>query len=249
MLLEKSPFTIHHFDSIGSTNDYLRDLRDAPEWTVIVADEQTAGRGRRERLWHSTRDAGLYFSVLLLPPRSAQLVSLIAAISVSEALTSRGVSGVDVKWPNDVLVRERKICGILCEAAGSTPSGTRVVAGVGINLNHEEFPAELVESATSIRIETGESTERMSFLHAVLERVLAWHQVLLANGETRIIARWEELSSYAFGQAVRIITDWGEITGVTRGLSPEGGLVVVDERGRRQTVLAGEVTRTRRTPS
>lgn len=249
MIIDKPPFTIHRFESIGSTNDYLRDLRDAPEFTVVVADEQTAGRGRRQRVWHSARDEGLYFSILFLPSESAQMVSLLASIAVSEALTNRGVRGVDLKWPNDVLVGERKICGILCEAAGSTPAVTRVVAGIGINLNHQRFPAELADSATSIRIETGWSIDRMDFLNSVLERALAWYQVLAAHGETRIIARWETLSSYAFGQQVTVLTDWAQINGETQGLSTEGGLIVIDPQGTRHIVLSGEVSRTRRTSS
>jgi BirA family transcriptional regulator, biotin operon repressor / biotin---[acetyl-CoA-carboxylase] ligase len=247
MLIEKPPFLIHHFDSIGSTNDYLRDLRDAPEFTVVVADEQTAGKGRRQRVWHSERGAGLYFSILLRPAESAQLVSLVASIAVAEALSSRGVDSVDVKWPNDILVRERKICGILCEAAGSSATGLRVVAGIGINLNHDHFPRELEDSASSILIETGKPIDKMDFLEKVLERVLAWYHVLTAGGESRIITRWEELSSYAYGQHVTVVTEWAELKGVTHGLSPDGGLVIVDELGTRHTVLAGEVSRTRRT--
>jgi len=249
MAHDKPPFIVHHFDSIGSTNDYLKELADAPEWTVVVADEQTAGRGRRERTWHSTRGEGLYFSVLLRPPRSAQLLSLLASIGVAEALVNLGLVGVDIKWPNDVLIGERKICGILCEGAGSSVASSRVVVGVGINLSHAQFPADLTIAATSILIETGRRIESMSFLDAVLQRILAWYRVLISGGDARIVERWEELSTYAFGQRVRISTDAFELNGVTSGLTSAGGLVVVDDTGQAQTVLVGEVSRMRRTNS
>src|SRR5215471_1826954 len=120
MIIHRPPFTIHHFTSLGSTNDHLKEMVGAPEFTCVVADEQTAGRGRRARTWHSTPGDGLYLSILLLPESDSSsklpLISLLAAVAVAETLIERGVSEVDIKWPNDVLVNDRKICGILAEA-------------------------------------------------------------------------------------------------------------------------------------
>src|SRR5205085_10866756 len=131
---------------------------DAPEFACVVADEQTAGRGRRDRTWHSSPGEGLYLSVLLRPPKSSMkipLLSLMSAVAVAETLLDRDVVGVDIKWPNDVLVHERKLCGILVEAAGSGMNEPRVIIGVGVNLNHQSFPEEIRQTATSLRIETG----------------------------------------------------------------------------------------------
>src|SRR5262249_26471522 len=149
----------HHFTSLGSTNDHLKAMIDAPEFTCVVADEQTAGRGRRSRTWHSSPGEGLYLSVLLRPQTDfsskTPLIGLLAAVAVAETLIGRGVADVDIKWPNDVLVRERKISGVLAEASGAGDESLRLVLGVGVNLNHQSFPTELGATATSVAIETG----------------------------------------------------------------------------------------------
>src|SRR5262245_4276655 len=112
MIIHLPPFTIHHFSSLGSTNDLLKEMVAAPEFTCVVADEQTAGRGRRARTWHSSPGDGLYLSILLHPQTDSSskipLISLLAAVAVAETLIDRGVEGVDIKWPNDVLVNDRK---------------------------------------------------------------------------------------------------------------------------------------------
>src|SRR5262245_40559251 len=140
MVIHLPPFTIHQFSSLGSTNDHLKRMTAAPEFTCVVADEQTAGRGRRERTWHSSPGAGLYLSVLLLPrldfSSKIPLIGLMAAVAVAETLIERGVEGVDIKWPNDVLAGGRKVCGILAEAAGAGSKSLRLILGIGVNLNH-----------------------------------------------------------------------------------------------------------------
>src|SRR6266508_124529 len=160
MIIHRPPFTIHHFASLGSTNDQLKAMVAAPEFTCVVADEQTAGRGRRARTWHSSPGDGLYMSILFLPRSDASsrlpLTGLLAAVAVAETLIERGVAGVDIKWPNDVLVNGRKISGVLAEAVSAGSESLRLILGVGVNLNHRSFPPELSESATSLSIETGE---------------------------------------------------------------------------------------------
>ncbi|MEK7831969.1 MAG: biotin--[acetyl-CoA-carboxylase] ligase, partial [Acidobacteriota bacterium] len=115
MIIHRHPFVIHHYARLGSTNDFLKSLTAGePEFTCAVADEQTAGRGRRDRQWHSSPGEGLYLSVLLLPssPNRISLLSLMSSIAVAETLIERNVVGVDIKWPNDVMVNGRKVCGI-----------------------------------------------------------------------------------------------------------------------------------------
>lgn len=249
VITSRPPFLIHHFESVGSTNDYLKAYADAPEFTVIVADQQTAGRGRRERTWHSAAGEGLYFSVLLRPSyrmESIQLISLLSGIAVAEALLEIGVGGVDIKWPNDVLIAVRKVCGILAEGASSGTADSRLIVGIGINLNHESFPSELSATATSVLLATGEKTEPMAFLDRVLMRMSAWYEVLATGGGQRIVTRWEELSSFAYGQRVYVTTDEESLSGTTSGVSSTGGLNVREDSGRIRTVLAGEVTRIRK---
>src|SRR2546421_814672 len=141
-IIHRPPFIIHHYDSLGSTNDQLKQMSDAPEFTCVVADEQTAGRGRRARTWLSTPGDGLYLSVLLRPTLPAQkipLLSLMSAIAVAETVARRAVAGLDIKWPNDVLAGERKLSGILVEGISSNTDVPRIIVGIGVNLNHRSF--------------------------------------------------------------------------------------------------------------
>jgi BirA family biotin operon repressor/biotin-[acetyl-CoA-carboxylase] ligase len=251
MVIHHSPFIIHHFTTLGSTNDYLKEMMDAPEYTCAVADEQTAGRGRRARAWHSSPGDGLYLSVLLRPrPESAAkipLISLMAAIAVAETLVERGVAGVDIKWPNDVLARERKLSGILAEAASAGSNPTRIILGIGVNLNHQSFPPELADASTSIAIETGHQVVVDEFRDQLLEKIARWHEVWNRDESGLIINRWQQLSSYARDQRVVVVFDSEQIAGVTAGLAETGALRLIADDGGVKTILAGEVTRLRKT--
>ncbi len=249
------PFVIHHFQTIGSTNDYLKEMIDAPEFTCVVADEQTAGRGRRTRVWHSTAGCGLYLSVLLRPRGGVSkvtLLSLVAAVAAAETLIQLGVSGVDIKWPNDLLINERKACGILIESAGSSgaaktggPDSLRMIMGVGVNLNHRSFPDEISRTATSIAIEMGKPIEIEEFRDRLLDKLFDWYERWQRGEGSSIIDRWRELSSYACGRRVVVTLDHEQITGQTAGLNADGGLLVMTDGGELKTVLAGEVSHLR----
>jgi BirA family biotin operon repressor/biotin-[acetyl-CoA-carboxylase] ligase len=248
MVIHHPPFVIHHFTTLGSTSDHLKEMIDAPEFTCVVADEQTAGRGRRARAWHSSPGDGLYLSVLLRPqPESASkipLISLMAAIAVAETLVERGVAGVDIKWPNDVLVNERKISGILAEGASAGSNPTRIILGIGVNLNHQSFPPELAEASTSIAIETGDQVVVDEFRDQLLEEIQRWYEAWKRDDEL-IINRWQQLSTYARDQRVVVTLDDEQIVGVTAGLNESGALRLITDDGEMKTILAGEVTRLR----
>jgi BirA family transcriptional regulator, biotin operon repressor / biotin---[acetyl-CoA-carboxylase] ligase len=250
MIIYRLPFTIHHFTSLGSTNDQLKAMSAAPEFTCVVADEQTAGRGRRARTWHSSPGDGLYLSVLLLPRTDSSsrlpLISLLAAVAVAETLIECGVAGVDIKWPNDVLVNERKISGILAEAVSAGAESLRLILGVGVNLNHQSFPPELGESATSIAIETGERVVVEEFRDRLLEKIAQWYELWRRDETALIIDRWSELSSYARYQRVVVAIEDENLTGVTDGLTETGALRLVTGDGDVKTILAGEVTKLRK---
>ncbi len=250
MVIHRPPFIIHHFSTLGSTNDQLKEMIAAPEFTCVAADEQTAGRGRRARAWHSPPGDGLYLSVLLRPQPDASskipLISLMAAIAVAETLIERGVAGVDIKWPNDVLARERKISGILAEGASAGSDSTRITLGIGVNLNHTAFPPELSASATSIAIETGERVAVDEFRDQLLERILRWHEVWKRDDDGLIVNRWQQLSTYARGQRVVVTLDDEQVAGVTAGLTETGALRLITSEGGMKTILAGEVTRLRK---
>ncbi|MEO6723729.1 MAG: biotin--[acetyl-CoA-carboxylase] ligase [Blastocatellia bacterium] len=257
MILHQFPFTIHRFATLGSTNDHLKQMSDAPEFTCVVADEQTAGRGRRNRAWHSAPGEGLYLSLLLRPPKFAMkipLLSLMSAVAVAETLLKHGAVGVDIKWPNDVLVNERKLSGILIEAvsngAGSDSSrDTRVIVGVGVNLNHPSplaFPEEFRQTATSLRIETGMAIEVEAFRDQLLLRLAHWYECWKRGEEQLILDGWQRLSSYSRGQQVVVTLDHEQVFGRTAGLNDDGALLVQPADGSMRTILAGEVTRLRK---
>lgn len=250
------PFTIHHYASITSTNDHLKRWADAPEFTCVVADEQTAGRGRRERVWHSTPGEGLYLSVLLRPALPAQqipLLSLMAAVAVAETVlaatrrVTRASLDVDIKWPNDVLVSGRKLSGILTESASVARELPRVVVGIGVNLNHQHFPPELSDIATSLAIECGTTFDVDGFRNTLLDALARWYEELRVRGPRRLLARWQGLSSYARGKQVVVTLDGNELRGETAGLTGSGALLVRDEAGKLHAILAGEITGLRAT--
>lgn len=250
MLIHHPPFFIHHFASLGSTNDVLKSMTEAPEFTVVVADEQTAGRGRRDRVWHSAPGDGLYLSVLLRPSSpmsSLTLISLFSAIAVAETITELDVAAIDVKWPNDVLIGERKVCGILAEGTSSGTAEARVIVGIGVNLNHRHFPPELADLATSLFLVTGRAVDLASFRDRLLDNTAWWYHIWTDGGERRIVSRFEELSSYATGRPVKVAVDGEEIVGVTGGLEPNGALILHEPSGALRRLLAGEVNRLRGT--
>ncbi len=224
----------------------------APEFTCVVADEQTAGRGRRERTWHSSPGAGLYLSILLLPRNDSlsriPLISLLVSIAVAETLVELGVTGVDIKWPNDVLAGERKISGILAEAATAGSGSLRLILGVGVNLNHRSFPQELSELATSVAIETGKRVVVDEFRDRLLERIAWWYDHWRRDESGLIVNRWSRLSTYARDQQVSVTLDEETITGVTDGLTETGALRLLVGAGEVKIILAGEVTRLRKGP-
>ena len=242
-------FHISHLAIVDSTNTYLKSLVDAPEGTCVSADEQTAGRGRQNRNWHSAPGEGLYLSILLRPPRGRTdlpLLSLTAAIAVAETFLAIGLEKIDLKWPNDLLCSERKICGILVETAGLNQGGSpRVIVGIGVNLNQRAFPPPLDTTATSLFIESGAAMGAATFRDLLLERFSEWYDCWREEGREQILTRWTALSSYATGREVSVKLESESLTGITEGLNRDGALLVRTVDGDLRTIIAGEVSRLR----
>lgn len=224
-------------------------MTDAPEFTCVVADEQTAGRGRRDRTWHSSPGDGLYLSVLLRPTPSTTkipLLSLMTAVAVAETMIGHGVNGVDIKWPNDVLINGRKVCGILVEGVSAKAGETRIIVGIGVNLNHEHFPEEIRQTASSVRMETCQEVTVDEFRDQLLLKLVEWYERWKAGKEQMILDRWQQLSSYARDCLVTIAFDQELIEGQTVGLNAAGALMVQTHDGQLRTILAGEISRLRK---
>ncbi len=239
--------TIHHYYRIGSTNTAAMDAASAgaPEGSVFLAEQQTAGRGRGGNQWHSAQSAGIYCSVVLrpaLPPSEALLLSLAAGLAVHAAVQEIDSRvALDLKWPNDLLIAGKKVCGSLTEMNAEATRVRYIALGIGINVNQASFPAELQASATSLRLATGTEWSRVELCAALLKSLDREYRNLLNNPDASktILARFQERSSTARGRQVRIEENGG-FEGVTEGLDARGFLQVRTPHGLR-TVLSGTV--------
>jgi BirA family transcriptional regulator, biotin operon repressor / biotin---[acetyl-CoA-carboxylase] ligase len=201
--------------------------------SIVVADEQTAGQGRHGRLWHSEKDSGLYFSVLLKPD---PVLTLALGLAVADGITRGAAVTCDIRWPNDILLNEKKVAGILVQLAGPV-----AVAGIGINLNHSDFPPPLDREATSLLLQTGRKHSREPLLVAAVEAIGTYCRMLDQTGRQPILEMFERRSSYARGKRVRV-EQFGEvITGTTAGLDASGFLLLRRDDGSRVTIMAGGV--------
>jgi BirA family transcriptional regulator, biotin operon repressor / biotin---[acetyl-CoA-carboxylase] ligase len=239
--------TLVRFESIDSTNlEAMRQARNgAPEGLCIAAREQSAGRGRLERSWNSRKDAGIYFSIVLRPEFETSfwpLLTLMAALAVVDALLKSCGVRADIKWPNDVYVNERKVCGILAETT-DTPSGPAAVIGIGINLTNGSLPVDLLRTATSIEEVTGQRSDPEKILTELIKAIAERYETLqTADGREHTIREWCAHSTYAFDRRVRVSFDSESFVGVTRGLDGDGALRVETADGKLRLVRAGDVT-------
>ncbi len=206
---------------------------------VVVAEEQTAGQGRHGREWHSEREAGLYATVVLRPAlaeASARVLSMALGLAAAEAIARTADLRTDLRWPNDVLVEEKKCAGILVQSEGSV-----FLAGIGINVNHTSFPPELAAIATSLRLASGRPQSRELLLIHLLETVDSFARMLAEAGREPILRMFARASSYVKGKRVTVDQGDSVLEGVTDGLDPSGFLLLRRPDGSRTTILAGGV--------
>ena len=240
---------IHHDYKIGSTNTAAMDAAraNAPEGSVFLAEQQTAGRGRGANQWHSERSTGIYCSVVLRPalsPSEALVLSLAAGLAVHRAIQEiDGRVRPDLKWPNDVLIDGKKACGILTEMNAEATQVRYIVVGIGINVNQTNFSPDLRDIATSLRLVTGTEWSRVELCAALLKSLDREYRELLGNpgAQESILRRFSERSSSVQGVRVAVDQNTG-LEGVTEGLDARGFLQVRTAAGLR-TVLSGTVTR------
>ena len=241
---------IYHFFKTDSTNRIGLELgyNGEEEGAVILAEEQTAGRGRAGRAWHSERATGIYVTLLLRPklaPVQAPLLTMMAGLSAHSAVQAVSGLDVDLKWPNDLLIRGKKAGGILTEMHAETNAVRFVIVGIGLNVNQERFPNELSLIATSLRVETGKSQSRLEILVRLLREFENDYNRFLREGAASVVERFERVSSYARNKKVRVTNGTDSFTGVTAGLAPEGLLQVKRDDGKVVTVIAGDVAEMR----
>jgi BirA family biotin operon repressor/biotin-[acetyl-CoA-carboxylase] ligase len=210
---------------------------------VVIAEKQTAGRGRLGRSWQANPGENLTFSIVLRPgpaKGSVNLLPLLVAVAVADAVQVLTGLSPRCKWPNDLLLGEKKFAGILLEGALKDDALDYVVVGVGVNVNQTDFSADLADRATSLRLAAGGTVDREELFKLILERVEDLYLGTRAGGFSGILPLWHARSAMT-GQTVSVQAGDAILTGIVTGVSPEGGLIL-NANGSEQTVYAGDVT-------
>lgn len=233
---------IYH-QEVASTMDeaFELGLKGAPEGTIVCAETQTKGRGRMGRNWVSPAGKGLYFSLLLRPRLScseAAKLTLLSAVALCEALINIGEIGVQIKWPNDLLVGERKIAGILTELNAELDRVKFVVVGMGINVNAPV--SQLPPGATSLKIESARKFSRIAVIKEILMSFEKWYDVLNKDGFEGIMDAWRKFSS-TLGKRIRLEDQAGFVEGKAVDIAEDGGLLLLDDAGKILKKMSGDV--------
>ena len=235
---------IINLDEVDSTNEYLKrmvnDGYDSDEMLTVTAQFQTAGKGRRGRQWFSDPGTALMFSVLVKPKlaiNDCSMITLIMAMAVRQSLKDMNIETL-IKWPNDIVLGDKKICGILTEALLESE---RIIVGVGINTNQESIPDELKESATSILIETDDCIDHDSLLESIIYNFEKLLEKLFQNGDMSDLKSEYEQGLVSLDKEVTVLDPAGEFNGICKGIDNRGQLIVSHE-GQETYVYAGEVS-------
>jgi BirA family transcriptional regulator, biotin operon repressor / biotin---[acetyl-CoA-carboxylase] ligase len=240
----------YHFFKTDSTNRVAMELAYAgeEEGGVVLAEEQTRGRGRAGRKWHSEVGTGIYVTLLLRPrlsPVQAPLLTILAGIALHSAILAQTGLNTELKWPNDILIGGRKLGGILTEMNAEPSQVQFVIVGIGINVNQERFPSELSSIATSLRKETGKLQSRLELLVRLLREFESDYNRFLREGGAYVVQRFGEISQFANGKKVHVDTGRETYVGTTAGLTPDGLLQVKRADGQVIPVIAGDVKEVR----
>jgi len=230
-----------------STNRQARLLaeKNAPEGTVVAADKQLSGRGRKGRTWFSPAGTGIYISLVLRPslaPSEAPGITLMTAVAAAEAVIATTSLPARIKWPNDMMIRGKKLAGILTEISTEMDSVNYIVVGLGLNVNaaSKDFSEELRESATSLRVETGKRHERIAVLRAFLENFERLYGRFDKGGFGSVREKWLGLTDIVGKRAV-VEKAGNNISGVVTDIDIEGVLVLEDSKGRMHRVFSGDL--------
>ena len=238
---------VHYFRSLNSTNSkaYQLGLNGAKEGEVVIAESQEKGRGRLGRRWFSPPFLNLYLSVILRPkilPHQASLITLMAAVATAGAIEKFSGLPPMIKWPNDILLRDRKVAGLLNEIHSEMDRIHFVILGIGVNLNMDGkmFRKEIRTVATSLKIEMGRRVSRKAFLQFLLLELEAWYSIFLKEGSSPVLKAWRERAQIK-GRRVKV-TFFGEtLAGVAVDVDSDGALILETADGKRKRVVAGDV--------
>lgn len=234
-------------ESVDSTNNLAKKLAEegAPEGTLVVADEQTGGKGRRGRSWCTPKGSAIAMTIVLRPqirPELASMVTLIMGLSVAKAIQSLYPVEAGIKWPNDVVVNGKKICGILTEMSAEMSGIHYLVIGTGINTNVEDFPPEIQQTATSLIREMGERVNRAELIAVCLKYFEEYYEKYLEAGDLSLLKEDYEDLLLNRNNRVKVLEPGNEYLGISLGINEKGELMVKKEDGTITAVYAGEVS-------
>lgn len=237
---------IYYFDSIDSTNTKAKELAEEghPSGTLVVADRQTAGKGRRGRSWESPTGIGIFMTLMLKPeinPNNASMLTLVAAMATTRAI--RRVTGVPamIKWPNDIVMNGKKVCGILTEMSAQFDYINHIVIGIGINVHNEDFPEEIAKTASSLYLESGQHIHRASLIEAFLEEFEDVYAEYLKTEDMEGLQKEYDAMLVNRGRQVRVLDPKEPFEGKAMGITKKGELIV-DTWESRKLVSSGEVS-------
>ena len=238
---------IHYYETVASTQKIANELANngAPEGTIVVADEQTAGRGRLARQWVSPKGTGIWMSLILkpdIPIYQAPQLTLLSAVAAVQGIEQATGAKPEIKWPNDLLMNGRKVSGILTEMQAEADGIHSVIIGIGINVNQQqsEFPVELQTIATSLAIETGTRHSREACMAAILAQFESLYSRYCESGFSEIKHLWEK-HAISIGKVVTAVTARERITGTALGITDEGVLLVKDESGSVHRIFSADI--------
>lgn len=238
---------IHYQEKVDSTQKIAQrlGLENAPEGTVVIADEQQAGKGRLGRVWHSPKGTGVWMSVILrpnIPLQKAPQLTLLTAVAVSQAIEECTELNVHIKWPNDILLHGKKVTGILTELQAEADQINSILIGIGMNVNQkiEDFPEDLRQIATSLSIEKGEPINRAEVIRVVFHRLEKLYELYLQEGFKPIKLLWE---SYAIsiGRRITARTLTGNLHGKAIGITEDGVLELEDDAGEIHFIYSADI--------
>jgi BirA family biotin operon repressor/biotin-[acetyl-CoA-carboxylase] ligase len=239
---------LHYYSKTDSTNDkaFALGIAGAPEGTVVIADRQSRGKGRLQRSWHSPPGVNIYTSLILRPriaSSEAARIPIMAGIAVAEVLDKYYPSKIKLKWPNDVLLNNKKVCGILSQAKISEGKIDFIVLGIGINVNiaYNQFLEEIRDSATSLAIETGMAISRQELIISLYENLEKWYKKLLQKGFDPIKERCLKLMPM-IGQTVQVVFKDETIVGKATDIDEDGALILIAKGNKEIKVSAGDAT-------
>jgi BirA family biotin operon repressor/biotin-[acetyl-CoA-carboxylase] ligase len=237
---------IYCFDVVESTNSEAKCLarQGAQEGTVVLAEAQSKGRGRLRRSWISPHGKGLYLSVILrpqVPPGWCPRITLTAGVALAEAVHETGIVP-ELKWPNDMMIGDRKVAGILTEATFEDKSIGFVILGVGINVNTDtrDFPVSIRNLATSLSLSKGEAISRVTLLQTLLCQLERWYELLCQGSFEKILEAWRKYEA-VLGRLVEVNLPDSRLVGVAERIDSDGSLMVREKTGRLQRIIAGDI--------